>query len=396
MTLLHNPLPRPEGLSEDDLKAFRRDGVVCLRGVLSKAEVNGLRAAVDSQVEAFGTSETGYDFEDIARQVWSKDAIIDAGSASRFDMSELRMVLDYDKSVRPIRDEPASRAAKDDGMFFYDAAGWRRHAGIRDAALDSALPALVTQLLETERLNFWEDTTFVKRPNTPQRTTFHQDYAYFQIEGSQCCIVWIPLDAADAQNGTMEYVRGSHRWEEVYAPNVFISQSPHPLSPYERMPDIEGNRDDYDIVSFDVQPGDVIVHHVMTIHGAGGNGTKDRNRRAVSFRYTGDDIRYCDRPGAIVQPYLLDRPEDGAPLYGRDYPLVWPRPFPGAKIAPVFDELDLLGPLRPDSRFDAQDAPELPSAERFANPLVQEGRPQEAPWDFQRQSARRQSLRPTA
>jgi ectoine hydroxylase-related dioxygenase (phytanoyl-CoA dioxygenase family) len=387
----HNPLPRPSSLSEDDLKTFRRDGVVCLRGILSSEEIEGLRSGVDTQLANFGKSETGYDFESIANQVWADDEIIDVNTASRFEMSELRMVLDYDKSVRPIRDE-VSCAAKGDGMFFYDAAGWRFHSGIRKAALDSALPALVTQLLETERTNFWEDTTFVKLPETPQRTTFHQDYAYFQISGSQCCIVWIALDDADLENGTMEYVRGSHRWEEVYAPNVFISQSPHPLSPYERMPDIEANRDDYDIVSFDVKPGDVIIHHVMTIHGAGGNASSDRMRRAISFRYCGDDIQYCDRSGAIVQPYLVEQPEEEAALYGKDYPLVWPRPFPGANIASVFDGIDLKGPLRPDDRFDATEAPTLAVEERVTNPLVSEGRDQEGAWNFDRQKFRRDDL----
>jgi ectoine hydroxylase-related dioxygenase (phytanoyl-CoA dioxygenase family) len=362
---------------------------------ITPEEIEALRESVDMQLSDFvkNQTQTGYDFESLAQQVWSEKDIIDPGSASRFDMSELRMLLDHDKSVRPIRDDNLKRGSgttKSDGMFFYDAAGWRFHKGIREAALDSALPELVTQLLETERLNFWEDTTFVKRPNTPQRTTFHQDYAYFQIEGNQCCIVWIPLDPADLENGTMEYVRGSHRWEEVYAPNPFISQSPHPLSPYDRLPDIEANRDDYDIVSFNVEPGDVIVHHVLTLHGSGGNKSEDRIRRAVSFRYTGDDIRYCDRPGAIVQPYLLEKPSEGSSLCGKDYPLVWPRIYPGAKIASAFDNVDLKGPLRPVDRYDGAAAPLLKEEERFIHPILDHNRPQQALWDFDRQLQRSQ------
>ena len=90
---------------------------------------------------------------------------------------------------------------------------------------------------------------------------------------------------------------------------------------------------------------DVIIHDVMTVHGSGGNLSTDQLRRAVSLRYCGDDIRYCDRPGALAQPFLTEKPKDGAPLYSKDYPLVWPRPFPGAKIAPVFAGEHLVGPL---------------------------------------------------
>ena len=374
------PLPKPEILSAKDLKAYKRDGAVCLRGVLTPDEIEGLRADVDAQMEDFGNSPTSYDFQEIANQVWSAEGIIDVHKASRFDMSELRMVLDYDKTAKLVSDENISPVAEGDGRSFYDAAGWRSYKNIRRAAMDSALPELITELLGSSRLNFWEDTTFVKSPNTPQHISFHQDYAYFQAEGEKCCIVWIALDDVDAENGAMQYVKGSHHWEEIYAPNVFISQSPHPYSPYDRMPDIEGNLDKYDIISFDVKPGDIIVHNVMTIHGSGGNASPDRMRRAISFRYCGDDINYCDRPGAVVQPYLMQKPSDGDALYGIDYPLVWPRPFPGAKIAALFDDLELKGEVAPQGQFDSSQAPEL--SQPFDNPLIDENRPQEPIWDF--------------
>ena len=76
---------------------------------------------------------------------------------------------------------------------------------------------------------------------------------------------------------------------------MFVSQTPIGSSPERRCPDIEAAPGAYDIISFDVEPGDVIVHHVLTVHGAGGN-TSDTWRRAMSFRYCGDRVRYLDRP----------------------------------------------------------------------------------------------------
>jgi len=121
----------------------------------------------------------------------------------------------------------------------------------------------------------------------------------------------------------MEYIRGSHLWGKTYAPNLLISQSIDPTSPYEKLPDIEGSREDYDIISFDVEPGDVIIHHVKTIHGSGGNTSADAMRRAIAFRYCGDDIRYFDKPGAIEQPYISTKLKNGAKLTGSDYPLAY-------------------------------------------------------------------------
>ena len=324
---LHFPKPASTPLSNaqhllkgEDLENYERDGVVCLRGVLTSDEINALRAGVTKQMLGQHGRYSSYDFEDIQKQVWSEKDSIEVEGADRFDIELLELIMKTDPEARPIRDEVEG---EETGRFFYDAAGWRFYDEIKSVATTSALPQIVTQLMDTSYTNFWEDTTFVKTPGTGQRTTFHQDWSYFQIDGEKCCIVWVALDPVSRENGAMEYIRGSHKWGKTYAPNVLIAQSIDPTSPYEKTPDIEGNREDYDIVSFDVQPGDVIIHHVMTVHGSGGNTTADKSRRAISFRYCGDDIRYFDKPGAIEQPYIETPLDNGDRLTSEDYPLVW-------------------------------------------------------------------------
>ncbi|MGB6230169.1 MAG: phytanoyl-CoA dioxygenase family protein [Litorimonas sp.] len=303
---------------------YERDGVAHVRGVITEDELERLRHSVAAQMAGASTSKSSYDFEAMQRQAFSgEDGLVDVGESERFDLELLRFIVETDPDARPLRD-PLPEGRLPSGRFFHDAAGWRFHDGIRDVAFNSRLPRLATHLMGTSRTHFWEDTTFVKAPLTPQRTVFHQDWSYFQIMGEQCCIIWIPLDPVGAENGRMEYIRGSHRWGQTYAPSIFFAQSASPVSPYEKLPDIEGNRSAYDIVSFDCEPGDVIVHHVMTIHGSGGNCSTDRDRRALSFRYCGDDIRYFDKPGAIEQQYTQTSPRNGDRLNTHDYPLVWP------------------------------------------------------------------------
>lgn len=322
-------------LSDDELRTFEQDGVVCLRAVLTMEEVGLLRHAVDRQISGLNSSRTAYDFESIARQIWDEDGPVRTGAADRFDMTRMKELVQADPRARPLLEGPEGAR---EGMFFYDVAAWRYDRGVREVAFDSALPEMVSQLMDAAYVNFWEDTTFVKAPHTRQKTAFHQDLAYFQIEGDQCVIVWIPLDAADRSNGTMQYVRGSHAWGETYAPNVFVSQTPFASSPEKRCPDIEGAMEDYDIVSFEVAPGDVIVHHVRTVHGAGGN-LSDRWRRAVSFRYCGDKVRYLDRRGAIPQTGVSHGLKDGDRLFAADYPVVWPKPWPRLRLSDVYDLL---------------------------------------------------------
>jgi len=274
--------------TDNDVRTYERDGVVCLRGVLSEKEINLLRDGYTAQYNNRHNSLSSYDFEDMQRQAFSNGSTeFDMGASERFDMELLKLILETDEAARPIRDMLPDGSDDDAGEFFHDAAGWRFHSEIREVAFHSKLPEIVSRLMRSNETRFWEDTSFGKAPLTPQRTVFHQDWAYFQIDGGQCCVVWIPLDIVDAKNGRMEYVRGSHLNPKIYAPNVLFAQSASPMSR------------------------------------SCGNISPDRYRRAFSFRYCGENIRYFDKPGAIEQQYLTGDLKNGDRLSGSDYPLVW-------------------------------------------------------------------------
>jgi len=327
-------------VSDREIDDFRRDGFVRIRSVLTNDEVEGLRAAVDRQFANRAASPTGYDFQDLARQYWREregaahGGALEGGAATRFNLGRVREAIDADADARALFDGPPS----DRGAFFYDVAGWRTHKEIRAVALDSRLPEACWRLMGGDYVNFWEDTTFVKTPGANLRTPFHQDYTYFQISGRRCCIAWIALDVADAENGAMQYVAGSHLWGKEFKPNLFISQTPIPGGLGERLADIEACLGDYDIRVVPAEPGDVIFHDVMTVHGSSGNVSEGRMRRGISLRYCGDDIRYRSKPGAVPQPWIENPPEEGAPLYSRFYPRVWPRPFPEARLSLLYPD----------------------------------------------------------
>jgi ectoine hydroxylase-related dioxygenase (phytanoyl-CoA dioxygenase family) len=212
------------------------------------------------------------------------------------------------------------------GSFLLDTGVVARHRAFRRFSLSGPGPEIAAALVGSTVVNFFGDQIFVKEPGTRERTAFHQDATYFEIEGEQCCVLWIPVDPAALETGTMQYWRGSHKDCTLYQPNVFIAQTPMPGAEGEPLPDIEGHPEDYDIVHFDVEPGDVIVHHYRTVHGAGGNHTRYQVRRAASLRYCGDDIRFVTRPWAPKQLHHIQRPKDGEPLSGPDFPVVWRRP----------------------------------------------------------------------
>ena len=49
-------------------------------------------------------------------------------------------------------------------------------------------------------------------------TPWHHDLTFWPVTGQQICSAWIALDPVDPANGGVEYVRGSHRWQERFRP----------------------------------------------------------------------------------------------------------------------------------------------------------------------------------
>jgi len=116
---------------------------------------------------------------------------------------------------------------------------------------------------------------FDKPPRQSKGTPPHQDGYYFCLEPNLACTVWIPLDSIDEENGALTYVRGSHRHgvlEHGASSILGFSQG------------LTGNlpRTAEHVVCA-VEPGDVLVHHSLTIHYAGKNRCLSRHRRSIAY-----------------------------------------------------------------------------------------------------------------
>jgi ectoine hydroxylase-related dioxygenase (phytanoyl-CoA dioxygenase family) len=171
------------------------------------------------------------------------------------------------------------------------------------------------------KVNLIFDQILVKEPNTSTPTLWHHDAPYWPVAGDAICTLWLALDEVSRETGAVEYVKGSHRWGKRFKAVSFDpdQQYEEDLPP---VPDIEGNREAYDIVRFDMQPGDVTLHHGLTLHGAPPNGRPDARRRAYIQRFAGDDVTYNPRPN--LQKMLRDPGiAPGAPLDCDLFPVVW-------------------------------------------------------------------------
>lgn len=315
-------------LSMEQLDAFERDGVVCLRGLLEPSDITKLRDACSRQMASLGQSSSAFDLEQLSRRLWTGQKPI-GGHVHNLGLERFCRAVREDALARPLLESDLDAS---EGSFFCDSGGIRKFEGLRDVAFDSHLPETVAQLLDAAYLHFWQDATFVKCPGTRQKTAFHQDASYYELEGDQCAVAWVPLDTCTLGNGTIEYVRGSHLWGKRYAPNALITTSPLRRGRGARCPDIDRDRGAYDIISFDVEPGDVVISDFRTLHGARGNMSANM-RRSMTLGYCGERMSYQRPQGATIWPGKPTLPGETRPLLRTGHPLVWPRPFPGFRVA---------------------------------------------------------------
>ena len=191
------------------------------------------------------------------------------------------------------------------GYFFGDYCNWQRIAEYREFVERSKLGQVAAELMGARQVSFFHEHVLVKEPNTGEPTPWHHDYPYYSVDCAQTASFWIPLDSV-AANVCPEFIRGSHQWGKWYVPTRFTGQEwERGLEPQglERIPDIDSRREEFDIVSFDLEPGDAVVFDFLTVHGAPPNSSATRRRRAFSARVLGDNPRWAVRSGPTSPPF---------------------------------------------------------------------------------------------
>ncbi len=200
--------------------------------------------------------------------------------------------------------------------FWTDYVTWPDVPAYRDAAFASPLPVLARAMMGSQSVRFFHEHVLVKEPGATERTPWHHDQPYYCLDGDQTVSLWAPLDPVPAATG-MRFIAGSHRWNRWFVPRRFIDHSSY--SPgggrYEIVPDLDAEiaSGGHEVLAFDVDPGDVIAFHFRTLHDAPGNRLSTR-RRAVSFRFVGDDAVFAERPWQVSPPYDARGLVPGGPL----------------------------------------------------------------------------------
>jgi ectoine hydroxylase-related dioxygenase (phytanoyl-CoA dioxygenase family) len=268
-------------VTTDLVETYRRDGVVHLRGAL------------------------------------------DADILARFEAT-------YEASLRIPSPSLTKFYPESGGTFIQDLANTRFWTEWAETLRASVIPDVVAELWGAESVWLYYEQIFLKEGGRTRRTPWHQDSSYLPVTLEQVANVWISFDPV-SKDDALEFVRGSHR-DVMYSPSAFDADDDtaplDPQAPLPRLPDIEAARGEWDIVSWAVEPGDLIIFDIGLLHG-GAATTPGRRRRTVALRCFGDLTRLQARGPMSHQP------EDDAPdlvkihaEIGPGQPLATHRSFP--------------------------------------------------------------------
>ncbi|MEO1141002.1 MAG: phytanoyl-CoA dioxygenase family protein [Pseudomonadota bacterium] len=212
----------------------------------------------------------------------------------------------------------------DDGSapFFQDYVVWNQFDGYRSLVKDSSMGEIAAQLMKSKTARIFHDHILVKEPGNSVVTPWHQDMPYYLVEGEQTVSFWVPLDAVP-RDRTIEYVAGSHKWNKNFKPTRFDGTPLFEEDNSEEVPDVAAQRDQLNIVGWEVEPGDAVAFSFRTLHGAPANSSPVR-RRVISVRWVGDDAVFADRPGKTSPAFPDLQYQPGTPFEGEEFPVLYP------------------------------------------------------------------------
>lgn len=158
---------------------------------------------------------------------------------------------------------------------------------------------LLADLWGSEHVWYFGEEIFIKDGGNIGRSPWHQDTAYIPANGKHLANIWFSFEALPAHNA-LEIVKGSHLGPQ-YDGSAYDDPN-DPTKPmwgaecFPRLPDIEAEREAdpraWDVLSWALEPGDIVVLHSGALHGGAPVDAGCPTRHTVVLRFFGDDIRY--------------------------------------------------------------------------------------------------------
>lgn len=261
-------------VTDADIEAFERDGVVCLRGIF-RDWVDSIAAGIERNMADPGP--------------YAQD------------------------NLKP----------GDTGRFFDDYCNWERIPEFRDVIRHSPAAEIAAAIMRSDTAQIFHEHILIKEPGTSKPTPWHQDIPYYFVDGPKTVSFWAPVDPV--KEAALRCIAGSHKWEKLVLPVRWLNAENFYAGDgeYLPIPDPDAEPDKFRVLEWEMEPGDAVLFDFRTVHGARPNMSETR-RRAFSMRWLGDGAHYVSRPGRTSPPYPGHDMKEGQRLREDWFPTIWP------------------------------------------------------------------------
>jgi ectoine hydroxylase-related dioxygenase (phytanoyl-CoA dioxygenase family) len=222
-------------ISDDAKAAYRDNGHILLRGVLTPAEAEESREYISRAAARYNTE---------TRKMEDRDT--------------------YGKAFLQIMNL------------------WRRDPDVARFTLAKRFAGIAADLMGVDRVRIYHDQALYKEPSGGP-TPWHQDQYYWPVDTDRTVTMWMPLVDISEEMGMLTFASGSH--ELGFLGNMAISdESEEVLS---RIVQERG----YPVTrATTMRAGDATFHAGWTLHAAPGN-SSDRLREVMTVIYVADGAR---------------------------------------------------------------------------------------------------------
>lgn len=220
-------------------------------------------------------------------------------------------------------------AQETDSTFYQDLYNPRVLEGYRSMLEVSPIPAMCAKLWGKDDVWFMYEQVFLKEGGETRRTPWHQDGSYLPVGGIDNAVCWITFDPLSKED-SLEFIPGSHKGQLYNGSSFALGDDTAPLykeSDMPRLPDIEGEREKWNIVSWPVTPGDLIIFDFATMHG-GAATHEGQRRRTLTLRFFGEGATYEPKQnitGLPNAPEIAKLLKPGDPFRGERFLKLHPK-----------------------------------------------------------------------
>lgn len=131
----------------------------------------------------------------------------------------------------------------------------------------------------------WGVSLFVKDARNPSYVSWHQDSTYWGLDKPDVVTAWVALSRSTRENGCMKMISGSQKLEQLPHHDTLAKENL-----LTRGQEIAVDVDESKGVYLVLEPGQISLHNIRTVHGSEPNRSDDR-RIGVAIRYIAPHVQ---------------------------------------------------------------------------------------------------------